>query len=105
MEEVENVNVTRKAVPITFGSCISISLENYTNLYLSSEGFVNYKLYVEKFDQTLASHNFVTSVFKILPFANTTNFKNQNRLYELLQDFNREAQVLSKDSNFLLFIH
>ena len=99
MEELEtNVNVTRKAVPITFGSCISISLENYKNVYLSSEGFVNHKLYVEKFDQTVSSHNFVTSVFKILPFATTANFKNQNRLHELLQDFNKESQVLSKDS-------
>jgi len=99
MEEVENVNLNKKAVPITFGSCISISLDNNPNLYLSSEGFVDSRLYVEKYDQTVSSQNFSTSVFKILPFSSTASFKNQNKLHTLLQDFNQEyAQFLQECS-------
>lgn len=97
MEEVENHNITRKAIPITFGSCITISLDNYSDLYLSTEGFVNSRLHVEKFDQTTSSNNFVSSVFRVLPFSSAASFKNQNKLYQLLQDFFKESRSLSKE--------
>ena len=103
MEEVENVNLNKKAVPITFGSCISISLDNNPNLYLSSEGFVNSRLFVEKYDQTVASHNFGTSVFKIMPFSSTANFRNQNKLHTLLQDFNQEYAHFLQECNLSFF--
>jgi len=93
MEEEEHQNFSKKADPITFGSCISISLEGNENCFLSSQGFINSQLYVKKFDPKNCSNNFLFSVFRILPFSSVANFKNQEQLYTMLQDFNEQAKI------------
>ena len=100
MEQEEDNYIAGSADPITFGSLISLSLDTDNKVFLSSEGFVNSKLHVERYDNETTTSNFTNCVFRILPFSSFTNFKNQNELYQLLQDFDKEARNLSEKSEY-----
>jgi len=98
---LDPLTLNKKVESLTFGSCISLSLENYDNCYLSSEGFINTKLQIKKLDSTNPNNDFNFSVFRILPFSNYGNFKHQNALYHLLQNFAEEAKILSEKGHLL----
>jgi len=93
--------LNNKVEPLTFGSCLSISLENHPDCYLSSQGFINTILQIKKLDSTNPNNNFNFSVFRILPFSNYGNFANQNELNRLLQNFAEESNSLSKKSKII----
>lgn len=92
-----------KADPITFGSCITISLANYNTSFITSEGFMNSQLYVKKFHDKKQSHNFAFSVFRILPFADASNFKAQTEFSDLIENFGDRAKELSSKGMFHLY--
>lgn len=94
-EDTNQASTSSKSEPITFGSCISISLSGANSAFVTSEGFINSKLYVKKFDENNPSHNFACSVFRILPFDKMDSFRSQTELYDLIENFHERAQELS----------
>ena len=100
-EENFQSSTSAKADPITFGSCIAISLANFNSSYITSEGFMNSRLYVKKFHEKKQSQNFAFSVFRILPFSGSSNFKAQVQFYDLIENFTLRAQEISNKGTLL----
>lgn len=94
-DDINQTSASTKSDPITFGSCITISLSNFNTSFITSEGFMNSLLYIKKFDEKSPSHNFAFSVFRILPFSSISNFKAQMEFFDLIENFNERAQELS----------
>lgn len=95
MEEQEILNFEQKNKRVTFGSCISLSLEHNSDCFISSEGFIDPKLYVKRFDLRNPKGSFFSSVFRILPFSSISSFDKQNKLYHLLKNFSEESKKLA----------
>ena len=58
-----------KSEKITFGSCVTLSLFEFAECFISSDGFLSSKLTLKDFSRPIGSRNYDyhNSVFKILP--------------------------------------
>ena len=65
-----------KLEPLTFGSIITLSLDEFPNYYLYSEGFLTHNIKLKKFDPTelvgKKDHDYSLCTFKILPFSTSS---------------------------------
>ena len=82
-----------KAQPITYASILSFSLSDMADCFVSSEGFINNRLYVKIFDtenvilkhkQQLNRIHFLSTKMSEPPGANLTP---TNEVYKKSQDF------------------
>ena len=82
--------------PINFGSFITISLSTLNDCFVSSEGFINNKLYIQKFDSNNLYKNFASTIFKIMPLSEHTSFQAQMQLYSLTNNYQKKEDNFSE---------
>ena len=82
--------------PIKFGSLINISIPKLNDCFISSEGFINNKLYIQKFDSKNSYNHFISTIFKIMPFSDPSNFETQMKLFSLTNNLTELRHAFSK---------
>lgn len=90
--------MAKKSEPITFGSVITLSLEDTRTIFLTTEGFNKSFIKVNQFgeDSRLTQSDFYNTLFKVMPFSSASNFRYQDKLFNLSK--NDEKNTLPQGS-------